>query len=446
MTKYCYSQLSSPTNIRLLRLLPSKSDEESLQGELFEYRLRNSDKDKPSHPYEALSYVWNDDKKPQFIVIGNLHLDITQNLYTALLHLRDHDCARILWVDAICINQEKNEEKQVQIPLMAEIYAKALRVVVWLGNADNCSDQALEVIRLAGERSAGLSIAEAAPKSTPESVLQLLKRPWFRRIWVLQEMAAAQHVQIMCGSTKIDGYAFCLGIEFLGAASEDVRAQVTFLIRGAIFRSGKISRRYGKPSLDICSLGELLDMYHAHGATKLHDKVYALLGMCSDDLGKPEAAGLEPNYDLEWKELMRNVIQFILGSQVFVDTWEDKELAMIKSRGFILGKVSDVANTELGGQRLAVIHRSKQLGLITDDSWNLRKSAIPIQKGDFICVLQGTSKPTIIRLCDDHFIIIMIAAVHSEYTQAQSLSPTREFALQLGIAKNRVSEPVKACV
>lgn len=47
--------------------------------------------------------------------------------------------------------------------------------------------------------------------------------------------------------------------------------------------------------LDICSLGQLVDMYYAHKATKRHDKIYALRGMCSDDLS---TARLEPNYDL----------------------------------------------------------------------------------------------------------------------------------------------------
>ena len=108
-------------------------------------------------------------------------------------------------------------------------------------------------------------------------------------------MAAAQHVQIMCGSTEIDGHAFCLGLDFLGTTSEDVRAQVTFLIRGAIFRSGNMSGNHGRLLLDICSLGELLDMYHAHGAKRPHDKLYALLGMCSDDLSE---ARLKPDYSL----------------------------------------------------------------------------------------------------------------------------------------------------
>ena len=72
--------------------------------------------------------------------------------------------------------------------------------------------------------------------------------------------------------------------------------QVAFLVRGAIFRSREITQGSGKLSLDICSLSELVDMYHAHKAERLHDKVYPLLGMCSDDL---KEAGLEPNYGLE---------------------------------------------------------------------------------------------------------------------------------------------------
>ena len=180
MAKYCYSQLSLPTGvIRLLRLLPSERDVESMQGELFEYRLRNSDK--PSHPYEALSYVWGDDEKPQSISIGNLNLDITQNLYTALLHLRDHDCSRILWVDAICINQEDNNEKGQQVQSMAKIYAKASRVIVWLGEAAVDSDQALEVIRKAAEEQ---STNSAINETNQQTILTLLKRPWFQRIWV----------------------------------------------------------------------------------------------------------------------------------------------------------------------------------------------------------------------------------------------------------------------
>src|SRR5271170_480858 len=99
----------------------------------------------------------------------------------------------------------------------------------------------------------------------------------------------------MCGSAEIESHAFCLGLDYLGTALEESTIQVTFLIRETIFRSRVTPRDQDRLSLDICSLGELVDMYHAYKATRLHDKLYALLGMCSDDL---KVAGLEPNYDL----------------------------------------------------------------------------------------------------------------------------------------------------
>jgi hypothetical protein len=107
-------------------------------------------------------------------------LHVTQNLYTALLRLQDHSCSRIIWVDAICIDQANEKEKEYQIPLVAEIYAKASRVVVWLGEAEADSDRALEAIRLTGEKSVKVSNAEVFQ----QAILQLLQRPWFRRIWV----------------------------------------------------------------------------------------------------------------------------------------------------------------------------------------------------------------------------------------------------------------------
>jgi hypothetical protein len=138
MPEHRHFQISLPTNIRLLRLLPSEDDPKNLRCELFEHPLRKSDK--PSYPYEALSYVWGSEEKPKSITVDNQNLHITQNLYTVLLRLQDHSCPRVIWVDAICINQGNNREKEDQIPLMAEIYAKSSRVVVWLGEAEDDSD------------------------------------------------------------------------------------------------------------------------------------------------------------------------------------------------------------------------------------------------------------------------------------------------------------------
>lgn len=251
-------------------------------------------------------------------------------------------------------------------------------------------------------------------------------------------MAAARHILIMCGSAEIDGHAFCLGLELL----EDSMCLVTNLIRRAIFQSGHISKKRERLSLDICSLGELVDMYHAHEATKRHDKVYALLGMSSDDLS---IAGLEPDYNVPWKTLMRSLVKFLLGDQASIDTWDDRESAVIKSKGCVLGVVSPrESNIYLGGRQNveAVFNNtSKQPGCIRNGRarWTLQASAKSIQNGDLICLLQGASKPTIIRLCEDCFAIIVIAAAPPEYVQtkdngdiewlelAQSVSFTRDF-------------------
>jgi hypothetical protein len=162
-------------SIRLLRLLPSVKGSDDVQCELFEYPLQIWDK--PSHPYEALSYVWGSEDKPKSITVNKRNLNITRNLYTVLLHLRDHVCPRVMWIDAICIDQDDKKDKEHQIPLMAEIYAKAYRVVVWLGDAEGGIDRALESIRLAGENPAKLLNAE-------HSITQLLQQPWFQRVWV----------------------------------------------------------------------------------------------------------------------------------------------------------------------------------------------------------------------------------------------------------------------
>ena len=178
MSEYLYSPLSQLGSIRLLQLLSRKEDPKNLRCNLFEYPLRNSDN--PPYPYEALSYFWGSENKPESIIIDDQNSRITENLYTVLLRLQYHSCSRIIWVDAICINQTNKEEKEHQIPLMAEIYAKATRVLVWLGEAEDNGDRALEVIRHVGGKSAKFLSLELPH----QAILQVLQRQWFQRIWV----------------------------------------------------------------------------------------------------------------------------------------------------------------------------------------------------------------------------------------------------------------------
>lgn len=181
MSYYTYSPLSSSSrNIRLLRLLPHADPTADIQCELFEYPLL--DPQSRSHLYEALSYVWGDPSNKPSIVLNGYPSNVTANLHAALSHLRNHSLERILWVDAICIDQNNAREKEEQIQLMAEVYGRANRVVVWLGEAADDSDIALEIVQ----------IAESKPEYLGDTRIQqavgaLFERPWFRRIWVRKQ-------------------------------------------------------------------------------------------------------------------------------------------------------------------------------------------------------------------------------------------------------------------
>lgn len=176
-----YSPLSHGWT-RLLRLRPHKDNQARVECQLFDYPLQEVGDE--SHLYEALSYVWGDPGHRCSILINDREMSITENLQAALVHLRNHFLDRVLWVDAVCINQQDLSEKGEQVQLMAEIYSKASRVIVWLGDAQENSDQALEEIRLAA---AGALTDPTISESTEQAVLALLRRPWFERIWVMAD-------------------------------------------------------------------------------------------------------------------------------------------------------------------------------------------------------------------------------------------------------------------
>lgn len=187
----CYREPLLPDSIRLLRLLPHQDNTAPIQCELFHYSLQKSGKRR--HPYDALSYVWGGSDKPRSIFIRKHNstrandftsghdLPITENLYEALLRFRDCSIEQIMWIDAVCINQDNEREKEQQIQFMARIYAQANRVVVWLGETQEDSDQALQAIRIAGGTNLKISSTD---ETIQQAIVALLQRPWFRRIWV----------------------------------------------------------------------------------------------------------------------------------------------------------------------------------------------------------------------------------------------------------------------
>ncbi|KFA51330.1 hypothetical protein S40293_04426 [Stachybotrys chartarum IBT 40293] len=351
--KYQYSPLPGSWSIRLLRLMPNEDENARIECQLFDYPLHNSSEG--THLYEALSYVWGNTDDHQSISINQRDLNVTSNLHAALVHLRSRLLERLLWVDAICINQEDPNEKGQQVQSMANIYIKANRVIVWLGEAAADSDRAIEDIRNAAVDQSSKYLIN---KTSEQAILMLLQRPWYQRIWVLQEVAAARYVLVKCGRTEIDGYAFC-------------------------------------------------------SATERRDKVYALLGMCSDDLS---GSNLLVDYKIPWGQLFQQLVNFFISEQVSVRTWNHKEIAVMEGKGCILGEVSSVERDTAweDKQHVGITWKMVPSHFGLEGAWSsrltLQTSAKSVQVGDALCLLQGASKPTIIRLYNDYWAVIIIAA------------------------------------
>ncbi|KAK4226982.1 hypothetical protein QBC38DRAFT_209298 [Podospora fimiseda] len=116
------------------------------------------------------------------------------------------------------------------------------------------------------------------------------------------------------------------------------------LIGGSIFRPRRLNIRQEQSfSLNIRPLVELVEIYFVRKATDLRDKVFALFGMCSDN---PAGYGLFVDYQSPWEEFIRQFACSILSDQISVETWPDKETAIIRCKGQLLGQVCHVREYE----------------------------------------------------------------------------------------------------
>jgi hypothetical protein len=192
----CYQCLPSQDLIRLLHLFPGP-DGSPIEAVLSTHSITNL----PA--YEGLSYCWGS-KRGFRMQINSRSMMIQRSLFHALSALRRRDVERVLWVDALCINQNDDGEKSSQVQLMRVIYQYCTRVVVWLGENSEGSDLAIDLLlsiqRLAleDEEKEGICPSALAPDDLPKLGLPLVYsgqwealeaifwRPWFTRIWIIQ--------------------------------------------------------------------------------------------------------------------------------------------------------------------------------------------------------------------------------------------------------------------
>ncbi|KLU90775.1 hypothetical protein MAPG_10626 [Magnaporthiopsis poae ATCC 64411] len=358
-THPCYQYSPLPKgHVRLLKLLPGGFEDE-LAGELTAVDLADCTPESKLS-FEAVSYVWGSPEKPfRLFTPGGSVISLTASLHSLLRRIRLPHESRLLWADALCINQRDTAEKGEQVALMALIYNSARRVLADLGEAADDTWLALAAIdrywRLGArcgidehlfgrwltptqtasllgvdlKHLSGSSIASEAPSggaamdaAEREAVARLLGRPWFTRVWIIQEFVLAREVVMLCGMVAVDWrhlFAVCLAYQGLerspAAAAIDGQLRSLFQFWGiaflrcvrrltqhaegrallellSAFSEGRMARHLINPSLST-----LLSYFRGSQATLPRDRYFALLKISSDYAeGGDSITSINPDY------------------------------------------------------------------------------------------------------------------------------------------------------
>jgi len=227
--------------------------------------------------YEALSYAWGQDISSEKALINNVPTTITANLDCALRHLRYQDKSRTLWIDALCINQADTYERNAQVQLMNRIYPSASEVIIWLGSADEDEIRAINTVKVSW---APLDLQSF------EALIRICKRPWFRRVWVAQELALAQtDPMVYLGASTIQWAVFLYAVlELWGATPEQICSSVPPITDDLVrkFRyASKAARSLWavRESRSRATFSGNLTRMRDFLATDPRDKIYGILGL-----------------------------------------------------------------------------------------------------------------------------------------------------------------------
>ncbi|CZT04483.1 uncharacterized protein RCO7_10419 [Rhynchosporium graminicola] len=219
-TLYQYTSLpSSGNHVRILSLQPG------LRSEPIICHLRPISLNESIHHYEALSYAWGDSQERFSIQVDDGRLEIGQSLYRALRHLRDEKQTRLLWVDAISIDQSSFSERAKQVPLMCEIYQNARSTVCFLGPEIHTTGSMFAMLENLAEESrtvagtemraemAALSVNHLPTQGTKTklfdeylgdvTIVDIATRAWWFRAWTVQELMLSRNAVLMIGKYTI---------------------------------------------------------------------------------------------------------------------------------------------------------------------------------------------------------------------------------------------------
>ncbi|KAF5551867.1 heterokaryon incompatibility 6 OR allele [Fusarium mexicanum] len=258
--------LPSPSHIRLVYLHPGT--DEAIYCELKAVSIHSA----PS--YEALSYTWGDPSSTETIAMTTQgsktrqHFSVTSNCFSALKRLRYKDRLRVLWIDALAIDQSHVDERNHQVSLMSKIYSQAAGVIVYLGESTHDSDLAIEFIMECYDPSPdNTSLSFPRSDTLMDALRNFFLRPWFIRVWVIQEVFLSSEKTIYCGEKDIPWSAMENFKHYL------VNTRLQFRLPYVV---SKASKSLAVEDAQKLMFYALLDSRHCE-ATDPRDKIYSLL-------------------------------------------------------------------------------------------------------------------------------------------------------------------------
>lgn len=294
--------------IRLMSLEPGQREDPTRVSLL----TRPLKLDQPK--YEALSYLWGDSSARKTIRLCEQDFSVTTNLEAALRQIRRVDEARILWVDAVCINQGDISERNSQVLLMDAICRKNTKILVWLGS-DSFEAEGIRTF-LTSMKDGG-PILPCGPnsesdsphcKSRLSSLQTILNQSWWERTWTLQEILVAPDAEIICGDLQVswdDVYSAFSNIEehmfvnrccaLVPICSEGQKQYFNFREQfgGLYEQQQRLKQSQG------LNLFDLLPQYRSRQVTDPLDKVYALLGLLDSD----QSSRFDPDHSFKDEDL-----------------------------------------------------------------------------------------------------------------------------------------------
>ncbi|KAF2444101.1 HET-domain-containing protein [Karstenula rhodostoma CBS 690.94] len=338
VTKHVYSALPPERKrIRLLRLFAGVLENPQINCEMFEAEfdgngiLRHLDEVlKKSRlgrkePYHALSWRWGDEDDGKYAIMikrdGNLFKKrVSRTLGLALKYLRLKQ-DRVLWIDAICIDQKNLEERSFQVSLMSLVYTGAKEICVWLGEDGDDSSQAIQFVKDEISQLKDFDKLCIDKQHAPKwkALLVLMQRPWFSRRWVVQEIALAERAQVYCGHDQIPWVDLAIAVElfvevetathrlselmkkddvipYLFEHVSELGASVLVNATARIFRGHKgdfTRRRHSKKNQvrrSLLSLEYLVTSLSIFDCGRPHDSIYALIAIARDAAPHPPSS------------------------------------------------------------------------------------------------------------------------------------------------------------